>query len=98
MNLYLIGYRCTGKTSVSERLGAKLKWPVLDADAELTREQGRTIQEIVDSQGWETFRRMEAQVLCGLSTKDRHIIATGGGVVLNPDNIDIMQRSGEIKK
>jgi shikimate kinase len=94
MNLYLIGYRCTGKTSVGDALGKKLNCPVLDADLELVDEQKRTIQQIVDEDGWDGFRQLESTVLKRLSGLDRHVIATGGGVILNEENIAVMKSSG----
>lgn len=94
MNIYLIGYRCTGKTSVGEALGKKLACPVLDADLELVAEQKRSIQQIVDRDGWDTFRQIETAVLKRLSGLDRHVIATGGGVILKEENIAVMKSSG----
>lgn len=96
MNIYLIGYRCTGKTSVAEYIGGRLGWPVLDADVELVKEQKQTIAQIVDAHGWDAFRQMEIAVLKRLSGLDEHVVATGGGVILNDINVQHMRQSGKI--
>ena len=96
MNIYLIGYRCTGKTTVGKILAQKLRWPAMDSDIELVNEQGRPISRIVESQGWEAFRNIEKKVIQKLSLLDRHVIATGGGAVLNGENVNTMKKSGKL--
>jgi len=86
MNIYLIGYRCTGKTSVGDGLSRQLDWPVLDSDVELVREENRPISEIVAADGWDVFRQIEKRVIQKLSRLNQYIIATGGGAVLDPEN------------
>ncbi len=94
MNIYLIGYRCTGKTAVAENLGKQLDWPVIDADEELVKEYEQTISQIVEEEGWDSFRKKEKAVTRKLSFLDKYVIATGGGVILNKDNIHNLRRSG----
>lgn len=96
MIIYLIGFRCTGKTTVSKILADRLGWTAIDADVALVEEQGRTIAEIVDKQGWDAFRSMEKSVLKKLSTLEDHVIATGGGVILDDENIATMSRTGKV--
>ncbi|UCG11037.1 MAG: shikimate kinase [Deltaproteobacteria bacterium] len=94
MNLYLVGYRCTGKTSVGRKLAEALEWVFVDMDYELEVEEGMSTQEIVASRGWQYFRELEGQLLERLSQATRQVIATGGGVVTAPENIAIMRASG----
>jgi len=96
MNIYLIGYRCTGKTTVGKILAQKLKWSVLDSDIELVNEQESPISEIVENQGWDAFRSIEKHIIQKLSLLDRHVIATGGGAVLDGENIKTMKKSGKL--
>jgi shikimate kinase len=96
MNLYLIGYRCTGKTTIGKAIAAAIDWSFVDADTKLVSECGKPIKEIVDTDGWETFRRMEGSILKQICTKDRQIVATGGGVVLDKANIKAMKTSGMV--
>jgi len=96
MNIYLIGYRCTGKTTIGALLAQKLSWPVLDSDVELVNEQGRPISEIVEKEGWESFRSIEKGIVKKLSRLDHHVIATGGGAVLDPENVGAMKTTGKV--
>ncbi len=93
-NVFLIGYRCTGKSSVGKLLSEKLNWPFIDTDSLLVSEGGISIKEIVDTHGWQTFRKMEHLAVKQACVLDRRVVATGGGVVLNADNVAIMKKSG----
>lgn len=96
MNLFLIGYRGTGKTTVAEQLASRLGWHWLDADAELERCAGKTIAAIFDEEGEPAFRNLESQVLEDLCRRDRVVLALGGGVVLRADNRELLRRSGNV--
>ena len=96
MNLYLIGYRCTGKTSVGRMLAEAMDWTFVDMDHELVKEAGIPIEEIVDSRGWKYFRDQESKLLQQLSRATKHVISTGGGVVTVPENIVTMHDSGKV--
>jgi shikimate kinase len=96
MNLFLIGYRCTGKTTTGKAIAAAIDWSFVDADTMLVRECGKPIKEIVDTEGWEAFRRMERSTLKQICTEDRQVVATGGGVVLDKANIKAMKTSGMV--
>jgi len=96
VNLYLVGYRCTGKTSVGRLLAEALVWTFVDMDHELVAEAGIPIEDIVDSQGWEYFREREGQLLERLSLATKQVISTGGGVVTVPENIAMMRGSGKV--
>ena len=95
-NLFLIGHRCTGKSSVGRSLSEKLGRAFIDTDALLVTEQRMSIKEIVGAYGWESFRQMEHVILKNVCTSDGQVVATGGGVVLNEDNVMLMQKSGKI--
>ena len=95
-NLFLIGFRCTGKSSVGRSLSEKLGWPFIDTDSLLVIKQKMSIKEIVGAYGWEGFREMEHTILKKVCTSDEQVVATGGGVVLNEDNVMRMQKSGRI--
>ncbi|MEE8553280.1 MAG: shikimate kinase, partial [Desulfobacterales bacterium] len=83
MNIFLIGYRCTGKTSVGRSLAKSLGRPFLDVDSELVKEQDLNISEIVRKQGWNVFREIESDIIKRVCALDDHVAATGGGAVLN---------------
>ncbi|MDD5724158.1 MAG: shikimate kinase [Syntrophales bacterium] len=93
-NVILIGYRCTGKTSVGKRLSERLGLPVLDTDDIITREARKSVGEIVGEGGWALFRRKEKEVIKRISSMKGCIIATGGGAFEDPENSDAMRGSG----
>jgi shikimate kinase len=96
MNIVLIGYRCSGKTSVGREVAARLGMAFYDTDALIQEENNRTIQEIVADGGWPAFRAEEKKVIARLALQDRCVIALGGGSVLDRENIEVMRVNGLI--
>ena len=96
MNIFLIGYRGSGKTSVGNSLSDIIRWPFIDTDFQLTKELGMTIAQIVDKKGWDYFRQKETAVLNKVCNHDKQIVATGGGIVLKKENIVNMKKNGLI--
>jgi shikimate kinase len=94
MNIVLIGYRCTGKTSVGKQLGAQLGRDFLDTDTKIEERAGRSIEWVVAHRGWEYFRRIERSVIKEISMSDALVIATGGGVVMDEENVENLRRNG----
>jgi shikimate kinase len=92
--IYLIGYRGTGKSTVGPLVAARLGWRFIDADELLERRAGRTIQEIFAAEGEADFRVREEAILNELATLEKHVIATGGGVILRPANRERLRASG----
>ena len=93
-NLVLIGYRATGKTSVGARLAEVLERPFVDLDQVLVHEAGRPIADIVAQGGWPEFRQMERQLVDRYRYPRGVILATGGGVVLDPHNVAALRENG----
>ncbi|MBR9985829.1 MAG: shikimate kinase [Desulfosarcina sp.] len=96
MTLFLIGYRCTGKTSVGEVLARQLGWRFVDTDRMVVESAGVSIVQMVADHGWPFFREQERQALVSVSAGDRQVVATGGGTVLDERNISTMKQSGRI--
>ncbi|MCD6271247.1 MAG: shikimate kinase [Deltaproteobacteria bacterium] len=94
MTIFLIGYRCTGKTSVGKALANKLKLPFVDADLLLVEEYGVTISEMVAKEGWQPFREKESRILARICAMGDRVVATGGGVILDKENIFLIKKSG----
>jgi len=84
-NVFLIGARATGKSTVGVELAARLSRQFVDLDEWITRRQGRTISEMVAAQGWPFFRGLERQALLEVSARQNQVVATGGGAVLHED-------------
>jgi len=95
-NIYLVGYRCTGKTTVGRALALRLDWKFCDTDTIITAAEERSIARIVADRDWPYFRALETKCLRQLARQTSIVAATGGGIVLNPANIDYMQDSGTI--
>jgi shikimate kinase len=94
MNLVLIGFMGVGKTSVGQRLAERLGWPFVDTDALIEEAYSMTVSEIFEQFGEPLFRQMERTVVEFVSKKNDCVIATGGGVVLDPENILRLKTNG----
>jgi shikimate kinase len=94
VNLVLIGYRGTGKSAVAEILSHALGMPVVSLDAEIVREAGMPIPDIVEQHGWPWFRDLESAVTRRFAERDGLILDTGGGVILRPENTERLRRGG----
>jgi len=94
MNLVLIGYRGTGKSTVAKLLAEQLEMEVVSLDAEIVRHAGRSIPDIVAAHGWPYFRELEAQITQRCAARDNIIIDAGGGVILRPENVAHLRRGG----
>jgi shikimate kinase len=81
---------------VARILAARLGWAWLDADAVLEARHGRTIRSIFDEEGEPGFRAKERAIFEELSALNRHVIATGGGVILDEANRQRLRESGTV--
>ncbi|HOV88073.1 MAG TPA: shikimate kinase [Syntrophobacteraceae bacterium] len=95
-NIALIGFRTTGKTRVGRILARKLARTFVDMDDFLTQSFGTTIDCWVRRHGWKSFREQESELLSRLAEMDGVVVATGGGVVLNRDNREILKRAFQV--
>jgi shikimate kinase len=95
-NLVLIGYRATGKTSVGAELARILSRNFVDLDQVLVAEAGQSVAEIVAQGGWEEFRRREKDLVARYRHRRGQVLATGGGVVLDPENVEVLRENGVI--
>jgi len=91
MNLVLIGYRGTGKSSVAEILAKRFAAKKVSTDELIVQKAGMSIPEIVEKYGWEHFREVESEVVKEVCKEDDLIIDAGGGVVLREENIKNLQ-------
>ncbi len=86
-NIALVGFRCTGKTAVGQALAKKTGMTFRDADVVIEERAGKTIAAIFRDDGEPAFRAVEVDVTTDLCAADGLIIATGGGAVMNPQNV-----------
>ena len=94
MNVVLIGYRCTGKTTIGKRIAENLGIPFYDTDELVKRQTGRTILEIIEKGGWQAFRQEEKAVIQKLAGLDGCVIALGGGAILDEANVRNLKPGG----
>jgi shikimate kinase len=82
----LIGYRGTGKTTMAQVLARQLGWDWVDSDVEIELDAGKSIAAIFADDGEPRFRDLEASAVAELCTRERTILALGGGVILREAN------------
>ena len=94
MNIVLIGYRCSGKTAVGRILAHERSMDFVDTDVLIEEDAGESIEGIISTKGWDHFRKLERDVIKRISEKDNQVIATGGGVVVNQENVKALKKNG----
>jgi len=93
-NIVLIGFMGTGKTAVGTRLAQRMGREFIDTDKEIERITGITIRDICYKSGETRFRSEESLVVKRLADRTGLVIATGGGAVINPENLELLKRNG----
>jgi len=94
MNIVLIGFRGTGKSTVGKHLANRLERDFIDSDKYVEDSTGKTIKHIFEEVGEEGFRKIEADVIAKLSGMDNKIVAVGGGAILKKDNVSNLKDNG----
>ena len=93
-NIVLVGFMGTGKTTVGQLLAKQTGMPLLDMDTLIEQRAGKPITDIFAQDGEPHFRELERTITRELAAKEGQIISTGGGIVLNPDNITDYEKTG----
>lgn len=93
-NIVLVGFMGTGKSAVGRLLADRLKRPFVDLDGEIERTTGMSIPQIFAQYGEAEFRRLEKESVSRIATLKGHVIATGGGVVMDEENVQLLKSSG----
>lgn len=96
MNIVLIGYRGTGKSTIGKVLAARLGRQLVSTDKEIVNRTGRSIPDIVAEHGWDYFRDLESEVCRELAGRDNLVIDTGGGAILRQHNVDVLKQNGKL--
>jgi shikimate kinase len=95
-NLVLTGFMGVGKTTIGRLAAHKLDLLFIDTDAEVARIAKMSIPDIFAHYGEASFRDLEARVCRYFASKHGHVIATGGGALLNPDTLATMSATGVV--
>lgn len=93
-NIYFVGLMGSGKTTIGRVLAKRLGLAFMDTDREVEERTGVSIPTIFEIEGEEGFRRRESQVVDDCAKMSNWVVATGGGVVLRPENRHNLSRSG----
>ncbi|MGE5380402.1 MAG: shikimate kinase [Methylocystaceae bacterium] len=93
-NIVLIGFMGAGKTSVGRTVALKLGWSFLDTDQEIERLTGIPVHEIFRRFGEVRFRSEERLLASKVAAQKNMVIATGGGMVQHPDNVELLKKTG----
>ncbi|GAF93382.1 unnamed protein product [marine sediment metagenome] len=96
MNIILTGFMGTGKTAVGKLLAKKLGYKYIDTDYLIEKKENKRISEIFAAYGEPYFRDLETGIVKEVGKLDRHVIATGGGIVLRSENMVLLQKNGII--
>ncbi len=96
VNLYLVGFMGTGKTTVGRAVAHRLHFKALDSDYEIEKQQGKSIPEIFAQDGEPAFRAMERAFIEGGHPAQGTLVACGGGLVIQPGMLDLLQSRGVV--
>ena len=95
-HLFLYGPPGSGKSTIGRLLAARLGLPFTDLDAVIVETDGRSIPQIFAEEGEPGFRAREKQALADMGTRPRHVVALGGGALLNPECRTLAEANGEV--
>lgn len=95
-NIILTGFMATGKSSIGRCLAARLGYEFVDLDGLIEAEAGMRISQIFASQGEAAFRELESRMVERAAGRTGSVIATGGGAIVNPRNLEALKRSGVV--
>lgn len=95
-NIVLIGFMGSGKSSVGKILAKKMDRVFLDLDEWIERKEGLKISKIFEKNGEQYFRALEKEAVRFVSSYENRVITTGGGVVLDPENLENLRQNGII--
>ncbi|MEM6254681.1 MAG: shikimate kinase [Cyanobacteria bacterium P01_D01_bin.156] len=90
-NVYLVGMMGSGKSTIGKHLARLLNYRFIDTDEVIVQANGKSINHIFAELGETTFRDIETQVLAGVTSYTRTVVATGGGMVIKQENWSYLQ-------
>ncbi|MEM9915922.1 MAG: shikimate kinase [Planctomycetota bacterium] len=99
MNIILMGYRGSGKTSIGKKIAGQTWKDFVDTDAEVVKRfDGRSIADIWETDGEPAFRAAEVEVAAECLQRDNHVIALGGGTVMQDGVAELIQAAPDAKR
>lgn len=95
-NIILTGFMASGKSTVGKTIAQKMNMMFYDTDKIIEEQEQKSIVKIFEESGEKYFRDLENKLAINLKNCENTVIATGGGFVINPQNIEIMRQNGVI--
>lgn len=95
-NIFLIGFMGSGKSTIAAGMKRRYGMQVVEMDEELSERAGMSIPEIFERFGESYFRDLETEYLKDIQRKSDQVISCGGGIVLRPENVQIMKKQGAV--
>ncbi|MFA6268346.1 MAG: 3-phosphoshikimate 1-carboxyvinyltransferase [archaeon] len=95
-NLFLIGYRGTGKSTLGKQIASKENKKFIEIDDLIIQEAGKSVPQIFAQDGEAKFRDYEHQILKKICESDEQIVSCGGGIITNEENIKLMKQNGTV--
>lgn len=96
VNLYLVGFMGTGKSTVGRAAAQRLGFDFVDSDHEIERQAGKPVAEIFAQEGEAAFRRAERQFVEGGHAAQRLVVACGGGLAVQPGMAELLATRGVV--
>ena len=96
MNIYLVGFMGSGKSTVGKILAERLGMQFIDLDEEIEKQEGMKIKDIFKEKGEKYFRELERKKLEEIIQKDGLVVSTGGGLGANFENMEKMKKTGKV--
>ncbi len=90
----LTGFMGTGKTAVGQSLARMIGYSFVDSDREIESRQGRSVQQIFESEGEPYFREVEKETIARLAQNPNTVLSVGGGAILNDETFDLLDFAG----
>jgi shikimate kinase len=94
VNIYLIGFMGSGKSSSGRKIASSLRWNFADTDKVVEEKEGATVADIFAHQGEHYFRMAEREALNSVSQRSRTVVACGGGTPCSEQNLNLMKSTG----
>lgn len=95
-NIYLVGFMGVGKTTVGKILAEKLKLRFIEMDDTIEKKENSPITEIFETKGEQYFRQLESSLLKKISKETNLVVACGGGLICNKENLKILKETGTV--
>ncbi len=94
--IFLTGFMGVGKTTIGGSLAKKLGWQFVDTDKLIQEETGLSIPELFKNKGEPAFRELEKNMITKVVSRTKTIVSLGGGALMNPENLNLIQKSGSL--